>query len=293
MDPSAILFSLLVGAGLFIAVSAFGVNTKTGFTKLTQDEYGTIRAENIFKPGEEEGNVFLALLADISKRIRPEKGNLQELLVRSGYAFKTVPEYHYKRIYFSLLGAFVFIMLANSFQFPSSIYPFVGIVGAVFGFFRPDNIINNKIKSRSKQMQREMGFALDKITLILQAGGTVPEALASVSNMGVFGCASGQIASAISMQLPVEQSIENVKSQLPRVEQFDEFCVLVMESIKRGDSLKKPFEDMGKQMRSNLNNELLAEGGRAKVKIVLLTSSLMILGVMVAVGAKLLLQISY
>ena len=293
MDISSILFSLLVGAGLFIAVTAFGSSGKNKYERLVEDENGNLRSESIFSPGEEEGNIFLAILADISRKIRPEKGDLQERLIRSGFVFKTVPEYHYKRIYFSMLGTFVFIMIGNALKFPTSMYPFIGIAGAIFGFLRPDNMINEKIKERRKQIQREMGFALDKITLILQAGGTVPESLASVSNMGVFGWACGQIGSAISMQLPVEASIENVRNQLPKIEQFDEFCVLVMESIRRGDSLKKPFEDMGKAMRTNLNNELLAEGGRAKVKIVLLTSSLMILGVMIAVGAKFVLQISF
>jgi Flp pilus assembly protein TadB len=289
MDISTVLFGLLTGVGIFLAVTSFGVPSSKN--RIVKDGTGAFRSESVLTYNSEEGNIILTILSDISRLIKPEKGNLQELLVRSGYVYKSVAEYHYRRIYFSLIGGFSFLVICNAIGIPTTYMPFVGIGGAFFGFFRPDSVINDTLKKRSKQIQREMGFALDKITLNLQAGGDLAGALASVANMGVFGWACGQIASAMSTNMPVGKAIETVQSQLPQCEQFNEFCILILESIKKGDSLKKPFSEMARTMRANLNNELLQEGGSAKVKIVLLTSTLMIVAVLLAVGGPLFLRL--
>lgn len=289
MDISTILFGLLTGFGLFLAVTSFGLPSSK--ERIISDESGAFRTESVLTYNSEEGNIILAIISDLSRKIKPEKGNLQELLVRSGYVYKSIAEYHYRRIYFSIIAAFSFLVIGSAVGIPPTYLSFIAIGGAVFGFFRPDQIIDDTLKKRSKQIQREMGFGLDKITLILQAGGDIASALASVSNMGIFGWACGQIAGAISTNMPVGQAIETVKSQLPRCEQFDEFCILVIESIRKGNNLKKPLSEMARTMRANLNNELLSEGGKAKVKIVLLTSTLMIVSVLIAVGGPLFLQL--
>ena len=281
-------WALITGIGIFLFVASFSIPL-TAATRRIMDESAGPRLG-----GMAEGNITRALMVDLSKRIKPEGGDLEERLRRSGWFYKSVAEFHARRILAGLVFAFLGIALAIGAMVAFGInlrVLFIAVTGTVFavlGFFYPDRALNGALRKRREQLKREMGFGLEKISLFLQSGSDLLEALAQTSGLGRFGQACGVIAAQAGTGRPISQVNSMVRDELPITPEFDEFLQLVQTSIAKGQEIVEPFRQRAASMREMLRRAIIEEGQRASIRVTLITSLFVLAASMIVIFIPLL-----
>ena len=117
-----------------------------------------------------------------------------------------------------------------------------------------------------------MGFGLEQISLMLTSGEQLEKALSSAKKTGEFGQICEHIAVGKATNRTIGDIIDEIKAELPEISVMNEFLELVrMES--KGQNLVEPFRVMAMLQRDRLENEIIEAGGKAKVKVTMLTSA--------------------
>lgn len=286
MDGSYIqagALALMTGIGIFLIFASFSVPL-TAVTRRIMDESTGPRLGSMA-----EGNITRAVMVDLSRRIKPEGGDLEDRLRRSGWFYKSVAEFHARRIMASLIFGFLGIAFAIALMVAFGIQVrvlFVAVAGtlfAVLGFFFPDRAVNGAIRRRREQLKREMGFGLEKISLFLQSGSDLLEALAQTAGLGMFGQACSVIAAQAGTGRPISQVNSMVREELPVTPEFDEFLQLVQMSIAKGQEIVEPFRQRAASMREMLRRAIIEEGQRASIRVTLITSLFVLAASMIVI----------
>lgn len=279
----AAALALLSGIGIFLIFASFSIPL-TAATRRIMDESAGPRLG-----GMAEGNISRAFIVDLSKRIKPEGGDLEERLRRSGWFYPSVAEFHARRIVASLVFSFLGIVLAVGAMIAIGIpvrFLFVAAAGTLFtvlGFFYPDRALDNAIKKRRDVLKREMGFGLEKIALFLQSGSDLLEALGQSSSLGMFGRACSLIAAQAGTGRPISEVNSMVRDELPITPEFDEFLQLVQTSIVKGQEIVEPFRQRAASMREMLRRAIIEEGHRASIRVTLITSLFVLAASMIVI----------
>lgn len=272
----ALLFSTLAGLGLFMATASFAV-PPSALRRIRGTESGPRLA------GPAEGAVLEALLADLSRRIRPEGADLPERLRRSGFVYASPAEFHTRRMALALLYAGGGLLIAMTLELLLGIRmmpvgaALAATFGAVHGFIIPDRRVNRAIARRRARLLKEMGFGLERIALFLRSGADIADALAQTKQLGLFGSACGRMAASLSMGRSIEEAAGEVRPDLPKTPEFEEFLGMLTVSIQKGQRLVEPFQARAAAMRRRLKLEIIEEGHRARIKVTLLTSVVILL----------------
>ena len=271
-----LLLAALTSLGLFMIVTSFAVRPST-FMRIRTTETGPRLV------GMAEGTILHAMLMDISKRIKPEGEDLLNRLRRSGWIYKSLAEFYARRMY----SSFLYMVLAVGISFALELFigasmvplgsAILGTLGAVYGFSLPDRLVNKAIQRRRTRLLKEMGFGLDRIALFLRSGADIADALAGTRDVGLFGEACGRLAASLSMGRSIMEATDEVRHDLPKTPQFDEFLGMVTVAIQKGQSLVEPFQLRASAMRQRLKLEIIEEGNRARIKVVLITSVVILL----------------
>ncbi len=275
--------ALLTGIGIFLVFASLSVPL-TAATRRIMDESAGPRLG-----GMAEGNITRALAVDLSRRIKPEGSDLEVRLRRSGWFYKSVAEFHARRILSSLVFGFLGMAIAIAAMVAFGIQVqvlFVAVTGTVFamlGFFYPDRALDGSIRKRREQLKREMGFGLEKISLFLQSGSDLLEALAQTAGLGTFGQACGVIAAQAGTGRPISEVNSMVRDELPITPEFDEFLQLVQMSIAKGQEIVEPFRQRAASMREMLRRAIIEEGQRASIRVTLITSLFVLAASMIVI----------
>jgi Flp pilus assembly protein TadB len=276
-----ILLALLAGIGIFMIVASFAVPLQSVTRKILEEETGPRIA------GIAEGNILRAMLIDISSKVKPEGGDLEDRLRRSGWFYESVADFHARR----MLSAFVYMILGIVIAVGLGIALDIslGAVGismfatlmAVLGFLMPNRALNNAVDRRRERLKKEMGFGLDRISLLLQSGASLMESLAHTGSMGIFGKACEQIAAQASTGRPISEINQSVRNDLPETPEFDEFLQMVRIGMQKGQEMIEPFRERAEIMRGRLKLDIIEAGQSAKIKVTLLTSGFILLASMI------------
>jgi Flp pilus assembly protein TadB len=275
--------AIITGIGIFFIFASLSVPLTAATRRIMEESAGPRLG------GMAEGNITRALMVDLSKRLKPEGGDLEDRLRRSGWFYKSVAEFHARRIMaslvFSFLGIVVAIAVMVALGIPVQVL-FVAVAGTVFavlGFFFPDRSLNGAIRKRREQLRREMGFGLEKISLFLQSGSDLLEALAQTSSLGMFGRACSVIAAQAGTGRPISEVNSMVREELPVTPEFDEFLQLVQTSIMKGQEIVEPFRQRAASMREMLRRAIIEEGHRASIRVTLITSLFVLAASMIVI----------
>lgn len=286
MNTQVLSYAALFGVGIFLFIVGL-LSPKKSTTNMQETENGVVRTEVA------EKEVFKALMIDISKKIKPEQGSLEDLLRRSGYKISTPAEYHAKRMMNALIYFATVVVGSLFFGMNFLLAAVVASAAAFYGFSVPDQMIQKTIKARRKQLLREMGFGLERVSLQLSSGADIANALAGAKHLGLFGSACGHLASSLNMNKAVGLAIEEVKANLPDTPPFNEFLELIHVSISKGSSVVPSFQVSAKNMRQALKQEVIEVGERVKLKITLVTSVFMVVSTFVVVLAPALIMVIF
>ena len=279
----AAALALLTGIGIFLIFASFSVPLTAATRRIRGEATGPRLG------GMAEGNISRAFMVDLSQRLKPESGDLEERLRRSGWFYESVAEFHARRILASLVFAFLGIAIAVGAMVAIGIqvnFLFVAVAGtlsAVLGFLYPDRALNNVINKRRDSLRREMGFGLERISLFLQSGSDLLEALGQTSSDTMFGRACSLIAAQAGTGRPISEVNSMVRDELPITPEFDEFLQLVKTSIVKGQESVEPFRQRAASMREMLRRAIIEEGHRASIRVTLITSLFVLAASMIVI----------
>jgi Flp pilus assembly protein TadB len=270
-----VLLSVIGTLGVLLIAASLTL-PKSAFKRIEQTGSGPRLAEWV------DDIWVTSLLSDISRRISAE-GGLKDRLRRSGWIYASAEEFHSRRMlltvtYLALgVGASVLSASFLGHRMPPSAWPIIGTLAGLYGFTLPNRILNRAIQRRKDRMVMEMGFGLERVALLLQSGADIAEALSSAGNLGLFGVACRRLASGISMGRSITEISEELREELPNSPQFDEFLGMLGVSIHKGAPLVDPFRARAASARGKLRLDIIEAGQRAKIKVVLLTSMVILL----------------
>jgi hypothetical protein len=254
--------ALLGGIGAFLFTLPPPKKKIKGAQTLSQ-VYRTAQGETI-----EEMTIVNRIAVDMSKYVGGKpSADLETRLRKSGYRYKSVSEYMYRRLVnaaaFAVFGVF---MGSYFFGFGVEILILLAAGAAVYGFRGPDITINNSIKSRSEKLQLEMGYVMEQFLLLIDAGVGYQESLVNCSGMGDFGAFLGKIAENLQLADSASKAIEKASFDIPIFPEMEQFLDLLQAHIVEKQDISAPLHAMSLTLREKFNNDIKKKSGSAKLK---------------------------
>ena len=271
------ILSGLVALGIFMAFAAFAIPSVMG--KRVIDDDGRRRIGSIA-----EAQVLSAMAADMGRMLDREKGDIDKLIVKSGYIFETPEEYYSRRIgtaFIVTAGAFVMgVVLDLGFIITAILMT----VGVFYGFTTPARKVQRAIRNRRERIQDEMGFGLEQLVNLLNTGTSLSDALAQMKDFGLFGKICDTVSSGLQTSKPIDNIVADVLNSVPAPGQLEEFLALVKQSQVGGQVQTKAMRTMARMLRQRLANRIMEVGGRAKVKATLVNTLVIVMASLIIVG---------
>ena len=274
--------AITFGLGVVMIALSFVLPKSTGAV-ITETEAGGLSRSFIA-----EGRILQGILADLSRRIRPTSGDLETDLRKSGYVYKSLAEYHARRMYGALLFVGVGIVMGVAMNLGPMSTAVLATLAAGVGFVQPDTGIRNALDKRRKRIVLEMTYGLDRIALFLTSDAKLSEALQSVENMGLFGKICSRMAADIEVNRPFSEIVSKARNDVPHTPELEEFLRLVQDNIGKGFTLKEPLQDRADTLRERLENAIVVAGGLAKIRVLLISAGfIMAASLLVTIGPTL------
>ena len=226
---------------------------------------------------------------------------LENRLRRSGWRYSSVGDYYGSKIAtavtFFVSGAFGALLLGLS-------APVLIVIAAglgAWGLFLPDLELRNTIRDRRDALYREMAWTLDRVALVMKTGKAFEPALQRVSGEEVAWLAGGggglfmALLRDISMNLASRRTdvpalLSELRQSLPEdIPELDEFLQAVQLNIEKRQPIVDQMRALSRTMRDRLNNRLDDVAQKAELKVVALTSGVIVPALLVVVmGAAIL-----
>ena len=271
------ILSGLFALGVFLIIAAFAVPTVMGRRVIEED--GKTRIGSFA-----EARVLSAMAADLGRMIDREKGDLDQLLIKSGYVYETPEEYYARRIYGSIIVAAAAGVLGVFLGLGFLITAALLTGGLLYGFTTPARTVQKAIKKRRERIQDEMGFGLEQLVNLLNTGTSLSDALSQMGDFGLFGRICDTVSSGMQTSKPIDSIIRDVEHSVPAPGQLKEFLGLVKQSQVGGQVQVGAMQTMARMLRQRLSNRIMETGGRAKIKATLVNTLIIVLASLIIVG---------
>jgi hypothetical protein len=272
------ILSGLFGLGIFIIFAAFAV-PRVMSNRFVEDADGSKRIGSVA-----EAQVLSAMVADLGRTIGREKGDLDELLRKTGYIYQSPQEYYARRIYTSLITAVLGGVLGYFLDLGFIITAAMATGGLFYGFSMPSRAVQKTIKKRRERIQDEMGFGLEQLVNLLNTGTSLSDSLSQMRDFGLFGKICDTVSSGLQTNKEIDSIIHDVINSVPAPSQLREFLGLIKQSQIGGEVQVHAMETMARMLRQRLSNRILEIGGRAKVKAVLVNTMIIVLASLIIIG---------
>ncbi|RLC99110.1 MAG: hypothetical protein DRI46_10075 [Chloroflexi bacterium] len=271
------ILSGLVALGIFLAFAAFAIPPVMGRRVIEED--GRRRIGSIA-----EAQVLSAVAADVGRMFDREKGDIDKLIIKSGYVYQTAEEYYARRI----LGAIAYAILAGASGFILDlgfiITALLVTVGLLYGFTTPARKVQQTIRTRRERIQDEMGFGLEQLVNLLNTGTSLSDALAQMKDFGLFGKICDTVSSGLQTSKPIDNIVIDVLNSVPAPGQLEEFLALVKQSQVGGQVQTGAMRTMARMLRQRLANRIMEKGGQAKVKATLVNTMVIVVASLIIIG---------
>ena len=280
---SLIGMALAFGFGVFLFFLSFALPKNTG-ALIKESESG-----NWVRSFTGEGLIIQGMLIDISRRIRPVSNTLEDDLRKSGYVYKSVAEYHARRMYGALIFTLFGIVIGVAMGLGNSPVAILATIMAGVGFVQPDTGIKNALDKRKRRIVLEMTYALDRIALFLTSDATLSQALESVAALGLFGKICARMAADLEVNRPFEEIMSKARADVPSTPELEEFFRLFQDSFKgKGFNLIEPLQTRADTLRDRLENMIVTAAGLAKIRVLLISAGfIMAASLLVTIGPTL------
>lgn len=272
------IMAAFFGLGIFLIVASFAI-PRVMSNRFVEDADGTKRIGSVA-----EAQVLSAMVADLGKTIGKEKGDLEELLRKSGYIYQSSQEYYARRIYTSLITAVLGGALGYFLDLGFLIIAALVTGGLFYGFSMPSRAVQKTIKTRRERIQDEMGFGLEQLVNLLNTGTSLSDSLSQMRDFGLFGKICDTVSSGLQTNKEIDSIVYDVTNSVPAPSQLREFLGLIKQSQIGGEVQVHAMQTMARMLRQRLSNRILEIGGRAKVKAVLVNTMIIVLASLIILG---------
>ncbi|QFT87762.1 Bacterial type II secretion system protein F domain protein [Bacillus sp. THAF10] len=272
-----ILFWLCVFLGL---VNIYQYKTKK---KVLTGHLNEVIVERSFLGKPEKTTRISKLIAKLSKyaddfsalgeRINffSESSDLAVLLKKAGYPYElTVGRLQGAKIVFFILG---FLAGATSviLGLPFSNILFVALPFA--GFFVPILWIRSKAKERQNRLRRDLPDFLDTVTISLQAGAGLDQAIRETINHfeGPIRQEFSRLMSEISIGVPREKAYKDMLERNDNPD-FQNFIKALLQGTKLGVPVATTFRIQSEEIRKVSIEQVKEKAAKASPKVTLITS---------------------
>jgi Flp pilus assembly protein TadB len=271
------ILSGLVALGIFLGIASFAIPSVMGRRVIEDD--GRQRIGSIA-----EAQVLSAMASDMGRMFDREKGDIDKLIIKSGYVFQTPEEYYARRILFAIVYALVAGAAGVVLNLGFIITAIIITVGLLYGFTYPARKVQRAIKNRRERIQDEMGFGLEQLVNLLNTGTSLSDALAQMKDFGLFGKICDTVSTGLQTSKPIDNIIKDVLNSVPAPGQLEEFLALVKQSQVGGQVQTNAMRTMARMLRQRLANRILEKGGQAKVKATLVNTMVIVMASLIIVG---------
>jgi len=271
------ILSGFVALGIFLGIASFAIPSVMGRRVIEDD--GRQRIGSIA-----EAQVLSAMASDMGRMFDREKGDIDKLIIKSGYVFQTPEEYYARRILFAIVYALVAGAAGVVLNLGFIITAIIITVGLLYGFTYPARKVQRAIKNRRERIQDEMGFGLEQLVNLLNTGTSLSDALAQMKDFGLFGKICDTVSTGLQTSKPIDNIIKDVLNSVPAPGQLEEFLALVKQSQVGGQVQTNAMRTMARMLRQRLANRILEKGGQAKVKATLVNTMVIVMASLIIVG---------
>ena len=220
---------------------------------------------------------------------------LEDRLRRSGWRFGSVGDYYGSKIAtavtFFVAGAMSGLLLGFS-------GPTLTIIAAAlgtWGLFLPDLELRGTLRERREALYREMAWSLDRVALVMRTGEALEPALHRVAGEsfawlsggsgGLFTALLRDIAAGLATQRhDVATLLAELRGTLPEdMPELDEFLQAVQINLEKRQPIVDQLRALARTMRDRLNNRIEETAQKAELKVVALTSGVIVPALLVVV----------
>ncbi|CAG9620274.1 type II secretion system F family protein [Sutcliffiella rhizosphaerae] len=272
-----IMFWLCILLGL---VNIYTYNTKK---KLLTNHLNEVIVESSYLGKPERTTRVSKLIAKISKyaddfaslgeRINffSESADLAIILKKAGYPYElTIGRLQGSKIVFFILG---FLAGATSviLGLPFSNILFVAL--PFLGFFLPIIWIRSKAKERQNQLRRDLPDFLDTVTISLQAGAGLDQAIREtiLHFNGPIRDEFARLMSEINIGVPRERAYADMLERNDNVD-FQNFIKSLLQGTKLGVPVSTTFRIQAEEIRKVSIEQVKEKAAKASPKVTLITS---------------------
>ncbi len=230
-----------------------------------------------------------------------DASRLEDRLRRSGWRYGSVGDYYGSKIAtavtFFVAGAVSGLLLG----FSPAVLTLLAATTGTWGLFLPDLELRTTLCERREALYREMAWTLDRVALVMRTGEALEPALQRVAGEpfawlsggggGLFTALLRDIGSGLATQRhDVTALLAELRRSLPEdMPELDEFLQAVQLNLEKRQPIVDQLRALARTMRDRLNNRIEETAQKAELKVVALTSGVIVPALLVVVlGAAIL-----
>jgi hypothetical protein len=227
---------------------------------------------------------------------------IEDRLRRSGWRYLSVGDFFASKVanavVYLLVGLFAFGQLFSGFMLVA-----LALGLGALGYLRPDEKVRDVLKLRKEGLKREMAWTLDRLAAVMQTGEALGPSLHRLTDENYDWVAGGSgglfiaVLRDISAGLASNRSdisvlIDEIRSTLPDdVPELDEFLQVVRANLEKRQPVVEQLRALSVTMRDELNNRIEDLAQKAELRIVMVTSGVIVPLMLVVVGGVILLNL--
>jgi tight adherence protein C len=171
---------------------------------------------------------------------------------------------------------------------PGRLGPLVAAAAPVAGFHAPDLWLARRARERARAVRRTLPATLDLLRVTVEAGGSLPAALASVGERGEGPLAQELRACAreLALGVPLAESLGGLAARLP-VPETRALADALGRAARHGAPLAPTLAAQARAARHALRRRVREDAARAGPKIQLVVALLLVPSVLLLVAAAL------
>jgi tight adherence protein C len=173
------------------------------------------------------------------------------------------------------VGAFFLVLLILVFTFGQSKWPFgqkllLGLGGTFIGFYLPQLWLTGRINSRQKEIRKAMPDALDLLTICVEAGLGLDQAISKVCEKweSELSLAFSRVLQEIQLGKIRREALRDMADRIGLAE-MTSFVAAVIQSEQLGVSMAKVLRIQSDQMRVKRRQLAEEEAHKAPIKMLI------------------------
>jgi pilus assembly protein TadC len=144
--------------------------------------------------------------------------------------------------------------------------------------------VRGAIRKQRERIRDEMGFGLEQLVNLLNTGTSLSDALARMSDFGLFGRVCERVSSGMQTGKRIDRIIGEIEDSVPAPGPLQEFLGLIKQSQVGGQVQTGAMKTMARMLRQRLANRIMEKSGRAKVKATLVNTMVIVLASLIIIG---------